>query len=143
MNFELYEEESCEKHLSLLSAHSLIILSGAVVIIRNPVREKSILYRALTANPFTTYFPLHVKHRQHSHEIGSGDCGKNISHSCKCMTRMCDKNQATFMLDIDARERRHQREIKGLLSNDVYSWGSSNSLKGYLGPRVLQGFAAM
>ena len=69
MNFQLYEQESCEKHLSLLSAHSPIILNlnGAVVIIRNPVREKSILYRALTANPFTTYFPLHIKHCQHSH----------------------------------------------------------------------------
>ena len=46
---------------------------------------------------------------------------------------MCDKNRATFMLDIDARERRRQREIKGLHSHDVYSWGSPNSLKGYHG----------
>ena len=67
MYFQLYEQKGCKEHLPFLSAHSPVILNGAVVLIRNPVEEKSIRYRALTANPFTTYFWLHIKHCQHSH----------------------------------------------------------------------------
>ena len=41
MCVQLHEQKGCKKHLPLLSAHSPVILNGAVVIIQNPVRKGS------------------------------------------------------------------------------------------------------